>query len=190
MYVGRSKLGGTVRPYYGGSRPPRSATTMAAPPSRASHVEMTSTPTTLGTSEDGELATDPKRLVHEAALAAGWAVLELDGALQIDVRITSQRNQIVSVEFDRRDREGRSIVVFTSRCGPFGARNAAPLLRYNAKLAYGAFAVERTSEGQEIVSLRASFPAVGRAGDVVRIVAEIASRADKVEIRLIGVDQF
>jgi hypothetical protein len=133
----------------------------------------------------------PPARVRQAADAGGWGVLELGGDLQIDVSTEGDRSQIVSVTFDQRDRDGRPLIVITSICGPFEERHAAPLLRYNARLPYGAFTTERAADREEMVVLRAAHPAQSASTDDLRaFIAEIASRADKVESKLTGRDQF
>jgi hypothetical protein len=132
----------------------------------------------------------PCDVVRQAALAAGWSIMELGDALQIDVATADRRSQIVSVGFERRDREGQPLLVFASLCGRLDEHNAAPLLRYNSQLNYGAFAVERTAGQEEMVLLRATVPWPVDAQAVRRIVGEIAARADKVEGKLTGRDQF
>ena len=205
MHNLRLKLSGAVRPYYGGSRlaedgpepaslaapaPARSAPPRAVPaPSPAAAADSGLTPLRRPAKTAQPLA--PQVRVREAAEAGGWGVLELGADLQIDVSTEGDRSQIVSVTFDQRDREGRPLIVIASLCGPFEERHAAPLLRYNAKLPYGAFTTERAADREEMVVLRAAHPAQSASIDDLRaVIAEIATRADKVESKLTGRDQF
>jgi hypothetical protein len=129
--------------------------------------------------------------VRQAASDAGWGLLEMGDALQIDVVLPQDRSQIVSVSFDCLDRDGKPVTVFSSICGPLQEQNAAPLLRYSAKLPYGSFVAERMADREEMVVLRASLPE-GRfdAPALERMIREIATRADKVEGKLTGRDNF
>jgi hypothetical protein len=191
------KLGGAVRPYFGG----RAAQRPARPgdPDRASQTLARPAPplveppsaVTLDDLPATKSPGDIRAVVHKTASAAGWGVLEMGDDLQIDIRTTGGRSQIVSVAFDQFDREGEPVTVVSSICGPLREQNAAPLLRYNAKLHFGAFAAERMADREEMVVLRATLPSVGVDPAVVaRVIAEIAFRADKVEAKLTGRDQF
>jgi hypothetical protein len=203
MFDRRLKLGGEVRPYFGGrGLVKRPAKPIESPPPKAAIVAETTPPVVAARPAPREpqapQKVEPKKaprtmreVVREAASAAGWGLLEMGEDFQIDVRTPGDRSQIVSVTFDHPDREGEPITVFSSICGPLHEPNAAPLLRYNAKLPYGAFAVERMADREEVVMLRATLPSVCTdAGAVGRLIAEIASRADKVEAKLTGRDQF
>jgi hypothetical protein len=190
------KLAGAVRPYFGGrGKKPRTPEGVASrgvePTPLASKASPSPQPRSAVTQREAKKApAAPSDLVRQAASAAGWSVMELGDDLQIDVATADRRSQIVSVHFQRRDREGQPLLVFASLCGPLDEHNAAPLLRYNSKLNYGAFAVERSAGQEEMVVLRAIVPWPIDAGAVRRIVGEIAARADKVEGKLTGRDQF
>jgi hypothetical protein len=198
----KRKLGGAVRPYFGGrgaKQPTRpaaeveSTASAAAPAATVSQPPAPSeSPLTLKPSLAPKIARPSLReMVGEVASAAGWGVLEMGEDIQIDVRTPGDRSQIVSVSFAHPDREDESVAVISSICGPLQEHNAGPLLRYNAKLPYGAFAVERMADRQEMVVLRATLPgACLDSAALGRVIAEIASRADKVEGKLTGRDHF
>jgi hypothetical protein len=195
------KLGGAVRPYFGGrgdkKRKEPAAEKKSSPPA-AAEAAVSQRPASQDRPVTPPPRTEPKNtqlsireIVREAASDLGWGVLEMGDDVQIDVRTPGDRSQIVSVSFSHPDREGEAVTVFSSICGPLQEHNAAPLLRYNAKLPYGAFAVERMADRQEMVVLRATLPAACTdAAAIGRVIAEIASRADKVEGKLTGRDQF
>jgi hypothetical protein len=191
------KLSGAVRPYYGGQRTKARTHENVAPagiepPPLAPKASPSTEPRSAVSKRELKKAPlAPPDVVRQAAAAAGWSVMELGDDLQIDVATADRRSQIVSVSFGRRDREGQPLLVFASLCGPLDELNAAPLLRYNAKLNYGAFVVERNAAQEEMVVLRATVPwPVADAQALRRMIGEIAARADKVEGKLTGRDQF
>lgn len=204
MFATRLKLAGVVRPYYGGSRissseEEASASTDAESPVEAATPAPKPAPISRSTPLQRTAATpespkppNPRSRVRSAAEAGGWGVLELGDDLQIDVPTGDERRQIVSVTFDRRDREDRPLITMASTCGAFDERNAAPLLRYSGKLPYGAFILERpAAHREEMVVLRAMLPADSASVEDLRcIIAELAARADKVECKITGHDHY
>lgn len=204
----RLKLTGVVRPYFGRPRlrsqraaakseanhaaasPPTPKSAPTAAPDSVPRPKTSTRPQPVLSRATQEQPPDVRGLVRQVANAAGWAVVEFGADLQLHVPTEGNRSQVVSVA-DRRDRDGRPLLVVASLCGSFEARNAGPLLRYNAKLSYGAFVVERTADREEMVVLRATLPAASAGPEVLRrLITEIAQRADKVEGRLNTKDQF
>jgi membrane protease subunit (stomatin/prohibitin family) len=131
-------------------------------------------------------AADPRTVVLQVAQAAGYQVQQVDGRLEVVVPVGALRKQMVRVAFDRRDDQGHDLVTFCSLCGPASERNAMKLLRYNTKMAYGAFAV--VSDGpSEQIAICATLLAQGLAAwEVARLLPAIAWQADKVEEKLLA----
>lgn len=133
---------------------------------------------------------DPKAMVRQVAQAAGYQIQEAGDQWQITVPIGSLRRQVVAVDFSRKDQEGHPIVAYSSTCGPASDRVATTLLRYNANLVHGAFAVADVG-GQAMVVLQAN--QIAETIDplaVSRVLTAVAWQADKAEEKLLGKDEF
>ncbi len=132
-------------------------------------------------------AADPKQLVKQVIAAAGYALQEnKPDQWRVTVPVGSTRKQVVYVLFDRKDAEGDPLVSFLSYCGPATQRNAMQLLRYNTRLAHGAFAVVKAG-GTEMVALVANLLASTLDPlEVSRTLSAVAWQADRVEQKLTG----
>jgi len=133
-------------------------------------------------------AYDPKAVVRAVAQASGYALLEDGDSWQVTVPLGPLRRQIVRIEFGQKDQAGNPMVVYWSICGPYEEKNAPLLLRHNAALLYGAFAV-RNFGGTEMVVLQANQLASALTPlDVSRVISAIAWQADQLEQQLHGQD--
>ncbi len=134
-------------------------------------------------------AADPKQLVKQVITAAGYSLQEdKPEQWRVTVPVGSTRKQVVYVLFDRKDAEGDPLVSFLSYCGPATQRNAMQLLRYNTRLAHGAFAVVKAG-GTEMVALVANLLASALDPlEVSRTLSAVAWQADRVEQKLTGGD--
>jgi hypothetical protein len=95
----------------------------------------------------------------------------------------------VTIRFDVKDPEGNQMLVFSSICGPANDKNAISLLKYNAQMVHGAFAIE-TGPAGDVVAVRAN--ELAKMADplsVTRVITAIAWQADKVEEKLVGTDE-
>lgn len=141
----------------------------------------------------GELTSaevDPRAVVRASVTSAGYTLNESGDAMQITVPLGQLRKQMVNVDFVTEADNTGKVVRFWSVCGPATEKNAIPLLRYNARLVYGAFGF-RKIQGQDMVVLQATLPAETLvAVDVARVVPAIAWQADRVEEKLTGGDNF
>jgi len=129
-------------------------------------------------------AADPKQLVRSVAQAAGWQCLEAGEEWQVVVPVGSLRKQTVLVRFDQKDAEGHPLISYASVCGPSTPENALQLLKFNAQMVMGAFAVQSTPSGDVVVVCASQLAATSTALDVSRTITAIAWQADKVEERL------
>lgn len=132
---------------------------------------------------------DPRAMVRSVATAAGYKIDESGEAWRITVPVGTLRKQVVTVEFGRADDEGHPVVATWSVCGPALLPKAISLLKYNATLVHGAFAV-RDVGGREMVVLQANHLAEALDPlEVSRTLSAIAWQADKVEEKLTGGDE-
>jgi membrane protease subunit (stomatin/prohibitin family) len=132
---------------------------------------------------------DPKAVVRAVATASGYALVENGDSWQVTVVLGALRRHVVRIEFGQKDQVGNPMVVYWSICGPYEEKNAPLLLRHNATLLYGAFAV-RNFGGVNMVVLQANQLASAITPlDVSRVISAIAWQADQLEQQLHGVDQ-
>jgi len=122
--------------------------------------------------------------VRSVAQAAGWQCLEAGEEWQVVVPVGSLRKQTVLVRFDQKDAEGHPLISYASVCGPSTPENALQLLKFNAQMVMGAFAVQSTPSGDVVVVCASQLAATSTALDVSRTITAIAWQADKVEERL------
>ncbi|MCC7087371.1 MAG: SPFH domain-containing protein [Pirellulales bacterium] len=135
------------------------------------------------------LVVDPKQLVRSVAQSAGWQLTDTGEQWQVIVPIGPLRKQRVTVRFDVKDPDGNQMLVFSSVCGPASDKNAISLLKYNAQMVHGAFAIESGPTG-DVLAVRAN--ELARMADplaVTRVITAIAWQADKVEEKLLGGDE-
>jgi hypothetical protein len=64
------------------------------------------------------------------------------------------------------------------------------LLRYNAKMVHGAFAVQSTGAGEMIVVQANQLADTADPLEITRVITAVAWQADKVEQKLGGGDQY
>lgn len=127
-------------------------------------------------------------MIKSTADAAGHVVEPYGAGLRITLPVRELRKQIVYVEPVEPTQEHGAFVRFWSVCGPAGEKNAAALLRYNARILYGAFAFHKVGE-QDMIVLQANVLMEGlMPAEVLRILSAIAWQADAVEQRLTGQD--
>ncbi len=134
-------------------------------------------------------ATDPKAAVRAVAAAAGYAVAEAAGALQITVPVGALRKQVVHIEFGQADPAGHASINYWSVCGPYVEANAAELLRYNAGILHAALAVKKIGETDMVVLQANQLAEAVAAMDISRVLSAIAWQADQIEQKLVGGDQ-
>ncbi len=123
-----------------------------------------------------------KRVAHES----GFDHKETAAGHRITVSLGGDRKQRVHVTFNGHDDEGHDIISFLSICGEFDAKHVESLMRANAKLLYGAFAV-RTIKGKDYFVMTSNQLAeTADLQEIRKILFEVARRADGVEERISG----
>jgi hypothetical protein len=135
------------------------------------------------------IAQDPAALVRQVANAAGWTLRESDPQWEVVIPLGPLRKQTVRVRFDRSDAEGQSLISLTTSCGPATEQNAMTLLRFNASMAHGAFAVESTAAGEMLVIQANHLADTADVLELTRTMAALAWQADQVEAKLVGEDR-
>jgi membrane protease subunit (stomatin/prohibitin family) len=147
-------------------------------------------PAGLNFDELAAATVDPKAVVRSVVQAAGYELSESGERWQVVVPVGATRKQKVSVEFGQADEQGHAIVRFWSVCGPALEKNAMALLRYNATIPQGAFAIQ-TLEGAQVLVLQANhLTDTLDALAVSRTLSAIAWQADAVEQKLGSGDEY
>ncbi|MFM2097098.1 MAG: hypothetical protein RIS70_4222 [Planctomycetota bacterium] len=133
---------------------------------------------------------DPRQLVRSVAQSSGWSVTESGDRWDVVVPIGTLRKQVVHIDFGGKDPQGHAVLSYVSICGPMNEKNATALLKLNAQVVHGAFAVQSSDSGDLVVIQANQLADTATALDVSRVVASIAFQADQAEERLMGGDQY
>ncbi len=136
------------------------------------------------------VSVDPKQLVRQVAQSAGYAIAEHGDTWQITVPIGSLRKQVVTVRFDQKLNESQPMVSYQSSCGPASDKNSMSLLRFNAKMVHGAFAVEKVGELDMIVVQSNQLVDTLSPFSVSQVLSAVAWQADQAEEKLLQSDNF
>jgi hypothetical protein len=175
------------------SAPPVVASAVPAAAAAPSNKSSLSDPSRLNLSslEKIEKAehNDVRSVIRKVAGSSNWTLREQGDHWEITLPVGSLRKQTVHATFGRKDQEGHDLVCFWSPCGPASPKNAVTLLRFNNQTLHGAFAFQQSSNGSEMVVLRANLLAdTTDALEVLRVVSALAWQADEVEEQLLGED--
>ncbi|MBN2559710.1 MAG: YbjN domain-containing protein [Phycisphaerae bacterium] len=127
---------------------------------------------------------DTEELLRRVVAEAGFEYDKTRAGYRVIVPIGESRRQQVHVLFNGRDDEGHDVISFLSVCGPADERRAMTLLRFNSKLVYGAFAVKRIEDRDYFVVTANQLAATADADEIRKQLAEVAKRADAVEMKL------
>lgn len=131
---------------------------------------------------------DAKALVRSVAQAASYELAEAGDRMQMTIPVGPLRKQRVQVEFPAAG-QAEQVLRCWSACGPATEQNSMALLRLNAGLAHGAFAVAKLGD-QEMIVLQANLALAGlNALELGRVLAALAWQADQAEERLTAADQ-
>ena len=132
---------------------------------------------------------DPEKLVEQVITASNWQVEKKGNTWEVIVPIGSLRKQKVTVEFGQKDAEGQDMVKYSSNCGPATPENTMQLLKFNADMVHGAFAIRQTDAGDMVVVQANEIVDTMDLLEVTRIMTAVAWQADKVEEKLTGGDE-
>ncbi|MBM4003995.1 MAG: SPFH domain-containing protein [Planctomycetes bacterium] len=131
---------------------------------------------------------DPRQLVRAVAQSSGWQLTESADSFAVVVPIGALRKQTVEVSFAGKDAQGHPLLSYSSTCGPMNEKNATVLLKLNAQLVHGAFAVQSTPSGDMVVIQANQMADTATVLDVSRTISSIAFQADQAEEKLTGLD--
>ncbi len=139
----------------------------------------------LGTYEAPEPADpDVERLIREFVARSGFDVLTSGRAWRVTVPSRLDRKQAVYIGPAGTDAEGLTLLSLVSICGPANDRDCRILLKHNARMTDGHFAI-RVLRGEEyfVVIENLAVEAAATA-DPQSIIRRVAAMADGLEDRL------
>ncbi len=137
----------------------------------------------------GAQQSDVQSLLRQVCQSSQWTVSENGDQWRLTVPVGTLRKQIVNVDFSKQDEAGHRLVNIWSSCGAMNPQHAHMLLRYNAQLLHGAFAV-LPSDGTDLLVMQGNLLAdTADALELTRTITAIAWQADQFEEQLLGVDQ-
>lgn len=127
--------------------------------------------------------------IRQISKSANWQLTDSDEKQwRITVPIGSLRKQVVHVDFGQKDDAGHSIISIWSSCGQLQPQNALALLRYNAQLIHGAFAVQKVDETELLVMRENLLADTADSLELSKSITSIAWQADRVEEQTLGSD--
>ncbi|MEE3368786.1 MAG: SPFH domain-containing protein [Planctomycetota bacterium] len=183
----------------GQATPPAAQSTPTPPPAAAVAGAAASSAATgsgadaLGATLDEPVAVpaDPRALIRVVVDSNDWKLTEKSSNLwQIVVNIGALRKQTVTVQFDEQDDDGNDLIAYSSICGPATVSNSMKLLKHNAKMVHGAFAIQSSPTGDQVVIQANQLAETVDALEATKIISAVAWQADRVEEKLLGHDQY
>lgn len=170
--------------------PPAQAT--PSPPVAAASAAAGSSGDDLGATLDEPAAApvDQRGLIRVVVQSNDWKLTEKSSNLwQIVVNIGALRKQTVTVQFDEQDDDGNNLIAYSSICGPATVSNSMKLLKHNAKMVHGAFAIQSSPTGDQVVIQANQLAETVDALEATKIISAVAWQADRVEEKLLGQDR-
>jgi hypothetical protein len=127
---------------------------------------------------------DTTRLIRTLVERSGYEAGPAGHGWRMVVPLELDRHQVVFVGHAGTDPDGRSILSLVSVCGPAGDRDTRTLLKLNARVVEGHFAI-KVLRGEEYFVVIENLPADSVEGlDSPALVQRIAMIADGLEDRL------
>lgn len=139
------------------------------------------TPTAAATAPTGDSIATVKQMIQGVAKQSAWQVTEGDFEWTIGISMGPLRRQVVHVDFSSVDEAGHRIVSIWATCGQFDTNHALALLRYNAQIVHGAFAVQ-TVDGANVLVIRGNLLAdTADLLEITRTITAVAWQSNQAE---------
>ncbi|MFO0892335.1 MAG: hypothetical protein U0790_24750 [Isosphaeraceae bacterium] len=127
---------------------------------------------------------DVERLIREFVARSGFDVVPSGHGWRVTVPSRLDRKQAVYVGHSGTDVEGRALLGLVSVCGPANDRDCRILLKHNARMIDGHFAI-RVLRGEEYFVVTENLPVESvERSDPQNVIRRIAEQADGLEDRL------
>ena len=173
------------------SPPPAAPVAGAATASAAATAGSSSDDLGATLDEPAAVPVDPRALIRVVVESNDWKLTEASPNLwQIVLNIGALRKQTVTVQFDEQDDDGNALIAYSSICGPATASNAMKLLKHNSRMAHGAFAIQGTPTGDQVVIQANQLAQSIDALEATKMISAVAWQADRVEEKILGQDQY
>jgi membrane protease subunit (stomatin/prohibitin family) len=172
---------------------PAQAMGAAASPTPFSPAGQTAPAGQTGGSQAAQGAVDSvgqiQQTLRSVGKQLGWSLSESDSQWLIKISLGPLRKQDVHIDFSGIDEAGHRIVSIWSTCGVIDGSSAMTLLRYNAQIVHGAFAVNSV-DGADVLVIRGNLLAdTADPLELTRTVTAVAWQANQAEQQLIGHSQ-
>lgn len=116
----------------------------------------------------------------------GWSISESGSEWTLSLSLGPLRKQDVHVDFSGIDEAGHRLVSIWSTCGVIEPSMALTLLRYNAQIVHGAFAVN-SIDGSDVLVIRGNLLAdTADLLELTRTITAVAWQANQAEQQLAG----
>lgn len=133
-----------------------------------------------GTAQTAQSTTEIQEMLRGASAQAGWAITDNGQQWKITLTLGPLTKQDVHIDFAGTDEAGHRIVSIWATCGELEASNALALLRHNAQIIHGAFAVIR-ADGADMLVIRGNLLAdTADPLELTRTVTAVAWQANQV----------
>lgn len=132
-------------------------------------------------SKASQSTADIQEMIRNASGQTAWAITEDAQQWKITLTLGPLTKQDVHVDFSGTDEAGHRIVSIWATCGELDASNALALLRHNAQIIHGAFAVIR-ADGADVLVIRGNLLAdTADPLELTRTITAVAWQANQVD---------
>lgn len=139
------------------------------------------------TAKSGSQSTDQiQETLRRVGKQLGWKISESDSGWTLTISLGPLRKQDVHVDFSGIDEAGHRLVSIWSTCGVVDASNAMALLRYNAQIVHGAFAVNSVDGAEQLVIRGNLLADTADLLELTRTITAVAWQADQAEQQMVG----
>lgn len=127
---------------------------------------------------------DASEIIRDLVYRAGFEAVPFGHGWRLLVQLHLDRRQAVYVGPAGIDQEGQAVLALVSVCGPANERDLRTLLKLNARMVEGRFAIKLLRGEEYFVVIQTLTAAQAVSVDSPRLVRRIASAADDLEDRL------
>lgn len=132
-------------------------------------------------SRDSQSTAEIQEMIRNAAGQTGWTIAESAQQWKLTLALGPLTKQDVHVDFSGTDEAGHRIVSIWATCGELDVANALALLRHNAQIIHGAFAVIR-AEGADVLVIRGNLLAdTADPLELTRTITAVAWQANQID---------
>ncbi|GAB5404423.1 MAG: hypothetical protein Aurels2KO_26540 [Aureliella sp.] len=142
----------------------------------------------LSTAKNSDPSADIQSAIKQLASASKWKLDSSGAQWTLTIPVGPLRSQTVHVGFDSLDEAGHKVLNIWSACGSAAQSQANLLLEYNSQLIHGAFALQDSASGKELVLRANLLQDTADQLEISRTITSIAWQADRVEAQLYGAE--